>query len=329
MEKERISVGMIYGGRGYEREVSILGYNNLVPHIDPQRYRITPIHIEESGLWRSGDKEVIPAPGGLYCPREQEKIKLDCAIPLLHGDHGEDGSVQGALECASIPYVGCDVMASAICRDKAILKAVASDADIPTLPHVLLLRDEGVDYAIRACEEMLRYPMFIKPTRLGSSIGAAAVSTRRELVSQITIGFTLCARLMAEPCLTEKREVECAYYSGGGREIITHPGEIRVSGTYGYEEKYRGGAEVVTRADIPEVTAELIRDYTRRLVRKCGIRDISRIDYLLRDGEIYLNEINTMPGMTAASLYPAMLEGAGIPTGKMLSGLIDSAVARG
>lgn len=237
--------------------------------------------------------------------------------------------VQGALENGKIPYVGCDTHASAICRDKSILKAVAQELNIPTLPFVRLISDEGVDFAIRQVETGLDYPVFVKPCRLGSSIGASAANNRNELISALKYGFSLCDRLIAEPCLTHKREIECAYFGAGGREIFSHPGEILFDGTYGYEEKYNRGTRLSVRADIPDFTVQAVRDYSRRLVRALGVRDLSRIDFFLCGEELYFNELNSFPGFTDGSLYAKMIEAAGLSETELFDRLIRGAVARG
>ena len=327
MEKERNAVAIIYGGMGYESEISILGYNNVLPHVDRKKYDVVATFIDKEGRWTVDGRRVIPDKGGFFCPEEGVKIKIDCAFPLLHGDYGEDGCVQGALECAGIPYVGCDVISSSVCRDKSFVKRLSDGLGIPTLPHTLLLKSEGIDFAIRRCEDEMKYPIFIKPARLGSSVGAGRADDRDRLRRLISNGFELCDRLMAEPCLKDKREIECAYYAGR-REIITNPGEVLIKGTYGYEEKYTISTPTVTRAEIGASLAQDVREYSRRICRLTGIRDIARVDFFLTDEGLYLNEINTMPGMTESSLYPKMVEGAGIPMDEMLCGLIDRALCR-
>lgn len=328
MNKEkRLRVALIWGGRGFENEVSTRGKNHILPILS-EKYDVLSTFIDKNGDWFTDYGRVIPAEGGLYCPERGELFAIDCAIPLLHGDWGEDGVVQGALENAKIPYIGCDSPASALCRDKAIVKTVANSIGVPTLPHLLLLREEGVDFALRRAEESLCYPMFIKPCRLGSSVGASSAYDRDELINALKVAFDLCSRVIIEPCLTDKRELECGYYSAMRREIFSYPGEILLSGTYGYREKYVSPAGLSVRAEISTETADAIRDYSRRLVRALGVRDLSRIDYFLSGERIYFNEINTMPGFTDGSLYPRMMEASGVPESELFEGLIRTAQAR-
>ena len=325
--KERLRVTLLYGGRGYESEVSLRGKAHVLPYLE-EKYCVLQTFIDKCGRWICDGEQVFPTEGG-FIDQRGRRLAVDCAIPLLHGDFGEDGVVQGALENAKIPYIGCDTRASALCRDKFVVKQVAESLSIPTLPCLLLLRREGIDYSARLCEERLGYPIFIKPCLLGSSIGASAARNKEELRFALENAFSLCERLIAEPCLDDKRELECGYFSAGGREIYSWPGEILIEGSYGYEEKYLSDTRLAARAEIPSKIACKIRDYSRALTRALGLRDISRIVYFLSRGEIYFNEINTTPGFTSGSLYHKMLSAAGVPLDGLFELLISNAVARG
>ena len=324
---KRLRVALIWGGRGFESEVSKRGKDHVLP-ILCEKYDVLSTFIDKNGQWICNGRQVFIAEGG-FIDEGGRRISIDCAIPLLHGDYGEDGVVQGALENGKIPYIGCDTSASAICRDKSILKAVAEGLGIPTLPFVRLLSCEGIDFAVRQVEASLHYPIFIKPCRLGSSVGATAVRDRSELILALKFAFSLCDRAMAEPCLTVKRELECAYFCADGREIFGFPGEILLEGTYGYEEKYTRHTGLSVRADISDAIAHTIRDYSRRLTRALGIRDMSRIDFFLSGEELYFNEINTFPGFTEGSLYAKMIEAAGVPEAELFDRLIRRAIRRG
>ena len=327
---ERLRCALIYGGRGHESEVSLRGKEHILPLVDNTKYNVIPIFIDKSGVWYTDGEPCVAYRGGFFCPDSGRFSAVDCAFPLLHGDYGEDGCVQGALECASIPYVGCDVRSAAVCRDKALVKMVATGIGIPTLPYITLLRREGVDYATRLCEASLSYPVFIKPTCLGSSVGVARADNTTMLRLGIERAFALSDRIIVEPYLSDKRELECGYFSTKSKEIFTNPGEILSNGIYGYEEKYlTGDVEVVVRAEICEDTCGLIREYARRLCRALGVRDLSRVDFFLSGTEIYFNEINTMPGFTESSLYAKMLSAYGYGEGALIESLIDSATARG
>ena len=329
MDNRRTTVALIYGGRGREREVSIRGRNHVLPLIDADKYEIIEIFIDKDGRWLTEKGEVCPHGGGFIHTESKDFTPIDCAIPLLHGDFGEDGRVQGALDVASIPYVGCDVSGAAVCRDKVFVKTIAQHIGIPTLPFLLTLRDEGIDYAIRQAEERFTYPLFIKPTSLGSSVGASAAESRRELISALTVAYAFAERVMIEPCLTDKRELECGYLGVKGKELFTNPGEILCEGFYGYEEKYScDRVALAIRADLSDRQSEAIRDYSRRLVRALGVRDLCRVDFFLSGDEIYFNEINTMPGFTDGSLYARMIEAYGISEGRLFGLLIDNCISR-
>ena len=326
--EERLCVGLIFGGRGREREVSIKGKSYLLPLIDRDKYSVTEIFIDHKGRWLKGEEEVYPKNGGL-ANQNGSFHRIDCAFPLLHGDFGEDGVVQGALECMDIPYVGCDVSAGAVCRDKSYVKIIADSLGIPTLPHLSLIRHEGVDFALRRVEEKLGYPVFIKPARLGSSIGASMANDRGALYSALKLAFSLCDKAIAEPYLEVKRELECGYFSTKCKEIFTYPGEILLNGVYGYEEKYLSGdTRLAIRADVASAVSQRIREYSRRLVRALGIRQLCRVDYFLSGEELYFNEINTMPGFTEGSLYPKMIEAAGFCPTELVNLLIEDCLAR-
>ena len=330
MNKERARVALIWGGRGHESEVSRRGKEHILPLIDQNTYDVISVFIDREGRWLLNGREIFPYRGGFYCPEGGERLSVYCAIPLLHGDFGEDGRVQGALECADIPYVGCDVSAGAICRDKAIVKMIARGLDIPTLPHLLILREEGIDYAVRRAEESFAYPMFIKPCGLGSSVGVGMAEDRSKLCSALTRALALTGRVIIEPCLTCKRELECGYFSTKSKELFTNPGEILFSGLYGYDEKYvTGEVGLAIYADLSDGVREQIREYSRRLVRALGVRDLSRIDFFLAGDRLYFNEINTMPGFTDGSLYAKMVEACGIGEEKLFSMLIENAAHRG
>ena len=328
MEKERRPlVALLWGGRGHESEVSRRGKEHILPVLS-EKYNILSTFIDKNGDWNTDFGKVFATSGGFYCIERQKFYAIDCAIPLLHGDFGEDGVVQGALENARIPYIGCDTSASAVCRDKSFVKTQAVWLGIPTLPHLLVFADEGVDFALRRAEGEIGYPAFVKPARLGSSVGASAAYNKFELTRALSSAFSLCERVIIEPCLECKRELECGYFSAGGRELYTHPGEILLGGTYGYKEKYLTDTRLSIRADLSREIADSIRDYSRSLVRALGIRDISRIDFFLSGERIYLNEINTLPGFTEGSLYAKMIEAEGIPLTELFGRLIDKAMAR-
>lgn len=319
-------LALITGGRGYERYVSLMGGENLRPKIE-KSFRTLNIVIEKDGRWLFQGEEIFPfflsGEGGFYSKNQDVLYVVGCAFPLLHGDFGEDGIVQGALENARIPYVGCDVHAGAVCRDKAVVKAIAKSLGIPTLPYVTLTQGDNIE--AKASE--LSFPIFVKPRRLGSSMGAGVAGDMAELRERVNEAFVLSPYLMLEPYLKEKTELELSYLSASGREILTHPGQIVTDGFYDYKTKYAisaAGTEAVAR--ISPTIAEKIREYARKIIDFVPIRQICRVDFFLFGERIYLNEINTMPGMTKTSLYEAMLKRVGISGEEMAELLIREAM---
>ena len=367
-------IALIFGGRGLESDISVIGAENLFGLIDEKRYEKIPVFIDKRGRFLvSLDKSITPSAlasdtsvaseaypalrggvGGFILG--DEFLEIDAAFPLLHGDFGEDGRVQGALECAGISFVGCDTPSGAICRDKTVVKAVAERLGIPTVRCVdARLGDRD---AVFRAEERLTYPMFVKPARLGSSIGAGIASDRRELKKRLDYALTLDSVALIEEKIDTLCEMECGYFSAMGRQIFTEPGEIRSHGFYDYEKKYGGlkiqndllgskpssefgiqndlsGSkpkpenEISVSSTVDKAVCSQIQDYAARLVRALGVRDISRIDFFLsKDGRLYFNEINTMPGFTDASLYLKMLERVGIAPSVAVSLLIENALQR-
>lgn len=323
-------IALFFGGRGYEHSVSVSGAKNLLSLIDGERYGVHTVFIEKNGKMRlrAPDSEggtaafpILCNGGGALLCESGEALPIDCAFPLLHGDFGEDGTVQGLLASCGVSFVGSDVRASAICLDKAATKAIAEAIGIPTVPYRLLT--EGEDFTD------LELPLFIKPSCLGSSVGASPARSREELFSAIGKAVALGGRrVLVERLISPVRELECAYFSAQDEETVTYPGEILCDGFYSYEKKYSAGAtRTVTRAELPRELAERMREYTRRLCRFIGVRHLARVDFFLSGDAVYLNEINTMPGMTAESLYLKLLERSGISPAEAVNRMISDALA--
>lgn len=336
---------VIFGGRGEEHRISCISAANFISCAQKNGFDILKIGISPSGIWNlySGDTGNI-SDGSWISDTDSltpaypvrlggcsgfliggYTVPVRGAVPILHGDFGEDGRVQGALECAGISFFGCDTVAGAVSSDKAYTKAVAEKQGIPTLPWIMLagdlLCDAEVERAANAAEAELSYPIFIKPSRLGSSIGAGIADTRATLVKLIKNAYRHGGSVIAERALINKTELECAYFCADGREIIAPPGAIFANhGFYDFCAKYENVcAKIFVRADIPSDVSERIISYTRTMKSALGIRGSSRFDYFLSaDGEIYFNEVNTIPGMTAESLYPAMLEMSGVPFSELI-----------
>ena len=348
MKKEATSVALIFGGRGFEHEVSLRGAEYVYPLIDTSNYRKIPVYIKKDGTWvtpalrdipccpRALADEAVPteecfpafieAKGGLQTA--SAFIPIVSAFPLLHGDFGEDGVVEGALENARIPNVGCDTQASAVTRDKCYVKLIAKHLGIPTAKWIYVM-DEMTENALTKAETELGYPMFIKPARLGSSVGAGIAHCRTDLAKALHRALdTGSGRAMIEEYIDVEKELECGYFSAKSKELFTSIGQISYAERfYDYETKYLSNtARLSLRADIQEREAEKIYRASRLLIKFLGIRGLSRVDFFLsRDGNIYFNEINTMPGFTESSLYPRLVAECGIPPRELVNLLIEDA----
>ena len=330
MNEKKITLALLYGGQGCESEVSVRGAKNLLPILS-EMFNCLPILIQKDGSWILHKNQVfatkLQGRGGFFCPKTEEFYSVDCAFPLLHGDYGEDGIIQSALELASIPFIGCDGRTGAICRDKAIVKSVAKGLNIPILPYILVNRYE-TDIIERA-ESELGYPLFVKPATLGSSFGTLEARDRDQLIKAIENAAALSKRIVIEKLLEPKRELECGYFQAKSQELFTNPGEILCGSTlYDFDSKYNKSTITTADAKLDGKIKEKIKDYSQKLVRYLGVRDLCRIDFFLSGEYLYFNEINTMPGFTSGSLYADLLKNAGYSITDLLRSLVLQAISR-
>jgi len=355
-----LPIAVIFGGMGAEHSVSLHTAYSIIRSLERCGACVLKIGITRDGTWYTyaGDTAAIPTgeweSGELsltYPVRLGQRsgflsgsdvITVGAAFIALHGNFGEDGVIQGALTSAGIKYVGCGVSAGAACADKAYTKMLAESIGIPTVPWVLYINrgsgeKEGygnvfVDKATAVCEAVKRlgFPMFVKPASLGSSIGAGRANNIEELNRAIDAAASAGdGRVLIERAVNLICELECAYLFAEGEEIYTEPGSIRTDGGfYDFSAKYGGGGKALVSptADLGQsISLELCR-YARGLVALLGIRQLSRIDFLLDgDGKIYFNEINTFPGMTESSLYPELLRRVGVDFDKLIGAFVNGA----
>ena len=332
IEKKRVA--LIFGGRGLEHPVSVSGAKNLLSLLDGERYETLPLLISESGDFYIHSPYSTSAPTNPVCPINRggrggviteggEFIAIDCAIPLLHGDHGEDGEAQGLLSALRIPFVGSDARASAVCLDKAVTKSVAESLGIPTVPWRLLTEGDGT--------HGVDLPAFVKPNILGSSYGASEARNEEELERAVRAARDVGdGRVLAERLVSPIRELECAYFSAQGETLVTPAGEILCNGFYSYDKKYSNlSAPVLAKAELPKSIGDELRSHAERLCRFIGIRHLARIDFFLSGDALYFNEINTLPGMTENSLYLKLLDSAGISPEEAVTRLVSDAIAEG
>jgi len=322
-------IALIYGGAGAERSVSLRGAEYVSRLIKEAGYRPLHIVIEKSGNWKILEKgkkrNTYPVKIGSRCGfLDGDKIlSVACAFPLLHGDFGEDGRVQGALDCAGIKYAGCGVTAGAVAFDKIYTKIIAESIGIPTVKW-LGFSGDGCSVARLDCERELGYPMFVKPAAMGSSIGASPVENPSEFARAYSEAAKHGKRILVEKMLRSPRELECAVLLTEGKEIFSHPGEIHLGSFYSYSEKYSKGsrAKPKTNASLDEGVCGEIKRYSRMICRALGVRQIARVDFFLDGNRLYLNEINTLPGFTESSLYPKLIESEGLTPAEAVGLLI-------
>ncbi|MGZ4430197.1 MAG: D-alanine--D-alanine ligase family protein [Gaiellales bacterium] len=335
----RIRVAVLSGGRSSEHEISVQSGESVVSALDPARYDVVPVRIERSGIWRidaarqlalepgAERGSLVPAGGaGLPTPTAGTG-PIDVVVPVLHGPFGEDGTVQGLLEMLDMPYVGSGVLGSALTMDKDLVKRVLRDVGIAVARH-LVLRDRLLD---PAGVEQLGYPCFVKPARLGSSVGISKVHGPDELEPALELAFRHDSKVLVEEMI-QGREVECGVL-GNRDPLVSVPGEILIANDsewYDYSAKYdEGGMRLEAPADLPADIAAELQDAARTAFEVCECAGMARIDFFVTpDARVVLNEINTIPGFTATSVYARLFEASGIGYSELLDRLIRLALER-
>jgi D-alanine-D-alanine ligase len=317
---------VLAGGRSSEHEISLASARGVLAALDPVRYEVSQVAIGRDGRWELGTGE--NASGTLPIPTAQTPAPLgpiDVVLPLLHGPFGEDGTVQGLLELADVAYVGPGVLASALCMDKDVFKRVMRDQGIPVAEHLALRLGETV-------RNPFGYPVFVKPARLGSSVGITKAHDEAELGPAVEL-----ARRHDEKVLVEEfvpgMEVECGVL--GNRQpppVASLPGRIDTleHEWYDFASKYDdGGMELVIPPDLPQETIERVQQLSVDSFIASECEGMARVDFFVRDdGEVIVNELNTMPGFTATSVYAKLFEASGIPYEELLDRLVQLALER-
>jgi D-alanine-D-alanine ligase len=314
---KRLRVAVLCGGRSGEHEVSINSAESIIAAMDQGRYEVERIFITKEGRWQP--RAISPEPDG--------NPGIDVVFPALHGTFGEDGTVQGLLELAGLPYVGAGVLASAASMDKDVMKRLCRERGIPVVDHIVVMR--GAVQTEQICRK-LPFPMFVKPANLGSSVGISKVRTCEELKAALEMAGQYDRKIIVERGI-EGREFECSVM-GNDQPVAAIPCEILPSREfYDYEDKYLlNQAQVVLPADLtPPQTAEMQR-LTVECYQAVGCEGMARVDFLMetKTGSMYVNEINTVPGFTAISMFPKMWEKSGLPYPKLIDRLIELALER-
>ena len=339
---------VLFGGESPEHDVSNISASNILKELDPKKYQITKIGITKDGKWFLVDddctldeiktgawtqKASCPA---LISPSKEQKgviifkensyelISIDVCFPVLHGSNGEDGMIQALLQLAGIRRVGADCLSSAMAMDKAVSKTMFEKAGIPVVPAVYLNKNDDWNDVLKK----ISLPVFVKPANAGSSVGCSKIFTEAELNPALKKAFQIDSKVLVEEYI-DCREIECAVLENEDVFVST-PGEISTeSEFYDFETKYinTGANRLDIPANLPQETVAMIQEYAKKAFCALGLSGFSRVDFFVckKTGKIYLNEINTIPGFTAQSMYPLLMKNEGIPYGELLDRLIELA----
>ena len=326
-------VAVLAGGRSSEHPVSLESAKSVLTGLEDAGHETVPIVIDRQGRWRTGDPRANGTEGERvgFAPGEG-LLGADVAFPVLHGPFGEDGTVQGLLECLDVPYVGAGVFASALCIDKAAFKRLMAQAGMPQVRYEVITTGDWWHAREPALERALALglPSFVKPARLGSSVGISKVSEETALPGAIE------AALEHDPvCLVEAaavgKEIECSVI-GNDEPTVSEPGEVLTTGAewYDYDAKYTaGGMELVVPAPISAAQRERVRRIAADAYCRSGCAGLARVDFFVTaEGRVLLNELNTMPGFTATSVFARLFEASGVPYAELLDRLVGLALDR-
>ena len=376
---KKTRIGILFGGRSGEHEVSLLSAASVLEAIDKEKYDVVPIGITKDGRWltamhaekmlrgkqrsekhlRAGDPAattsaaVLAAGNAIIVPpvpsadamvpfqtdaKHPESINVDVIFPVLHGTFGEDGTIQGLLELADIPYVGAGVLGSAAGMDKDVMKRLFAAAGLPLVKHVTILRaqwERDRKGAQRQIEKTLKYPVFVKPANLGSSVGISKAHNRKELAPAIDEAARYDRKIVVEQGVGgnkgKARELECSVL-GNDEPIASVPGEIvPAKEFYDYSAKYLDeGSELIIPAKLTKSVSKKVQELAVRAFQAVDCCGLARVDFLMdpKSGKIFVNEINTMPGFTAISMYPKLWNASGLDYPELIDQLIELAMLR-
>ena len=349
----KIKLGVIFGGQSTEHDVSIVSGSSVIKNLNKEKYEIYPIYISKDGVWYHYTKDIdkVEIFNIGEEPKEIEKIpnemevlnKQDVIFPVLHGLYGEDGTIQGLLELLEIPYVGCKVLASSICMDKVYAKMVFEKANIKQAKYIVLNSsnkdyiyiDEELNYVnmqtdaiCKMVEEKLGYPVFVKPSNSGSSVGVNKAENKKELIKAIESASKYDKEILIEEGIDGK-EVECAVLGTDNPEASCVGQILSADEFYDYDSKYKNAeSKTLIPADIDKQTEEEIRKTAVKAFKAVRGTSLARVDFFVdrKTNEVYLNEINTMPGFTTISMYPKLWEHCNVKYAKLLDRLIELAL---
>ncbi len=359
MKTKKLKIGIIFGGRSGEHEVSYCSAISIIKAIDKDKYTVVPIGITKEGRWISpqdselalqsgkieGKSTVIllndPYGKALVRIDNNQRLdkgsaleKLDVIFPVLHGPYGEDGTVQGLLELADIPYVGAGVAASAISMDKDLMKTIFKQKNLPVLKWVTIKRKnwhKDKEEILSLIQDGFEYPLFVKPTNLGSSVGITKVHKKEELDKAIDLAASYDRKILIEEGLEEVREIECGVL-GNDEPQVSVVGEVRPAGEfYDYDSKYIDKAtQLIVPTDLPDRVSLKVQEIALKAFKAIDAAGMARVDFFVskKENKIYLSEINTIPGFTSVSMYPRLWEASGISYPELIDRLIQLALER-
>ncbi len=310
MSKKKLKIGVLFGGKSAEHEVSINSSKNVIAALDKGKYNITPIKINKDGEFDLNQMK-----------------KFDVIFPVLHGPFGEDGSMQGLLKLAGVPYVGAGVLGSAVGMDKDVMKRLLKEAGIPIGKYITLRNNEKIDF--NKVKKDLGMPIFIKPANMGSSVGVSKVRNEAEYNDAIKEAFTFDTKIIIEEFI-DGREIECAVL-GNENPVASILGEIIANQEfYSYNAKYIDAGYVIEiPAKIDQKTTKRVQELALKVFKTLNCEGLGRVDsFVKKNGEVLVNEINTIPGFTDISMYPKLWEASGVSQTELLDKLIDLAIER-
>jgi D-alanine-D-alanine ligase len=348
-EKKRLRVGVLFGGRSGEHEVSLASAASVIRGLDPDKYEAVPIGISKEGHWliggsaqkmlpevlKGGQRVVMaadPTDAALIpLDRGSGGQRLDVVFPVIHGTFGEDGTIQGLLDLAGLPYVGAGVLGSAVAMDKDVAKRLLQTARIPVVPWLNVYRtdwERNPEENQRAIERKFKYPVFVKPATLGSSVGMTKVHSREELSPALNLAAEFAMKILVERAV-QGREIEVSVL-GNHDPKASVPGEIVPHREfYDYAAKYlEEGTQLLIPAKLKPSEVKKFQSFAVAAFRTLELCGMARVDFFLekKTGKIFLNEVNTIPGFTSISMYPKLWEASGIPFRELISRLIELAL---
>jgi len=351
---KKIRVGILFGGKSAEHEVSLQSAKNVIEAINKDKYEVVLIGLDKKGKWFLNDSSqfllhsnnpkliklneasdavaLIPQSSGKLSnlTNYQSDTSVDVVFPVLHGPFGEDGTVQGLLKLANLPFVGASVLGSAVGMDKDVMKRLLRDGGIPTARFITLTRSDSQQISFEDIEQQLGAPFFVKPTNLGSSIGIHKVKEKRQFQGAIRDALSYDNKILAEEYIIG-RELECSVL-GNEQPIASVPGEVLPKHEfYSYEAKYidENGAKLEIPANLPSDTAKEVQTLALQAFKILCCEGMARVDFFLKNnGSLVVNEINTIPGFSKISMYPKLWEASGIPYAGLIDKLIQLAIER-